>query len=54
MEWRYIAPGKPTQNGYVEIVNVSLRVKLFNQTLFLSLAQVRVEIAAWVEECNRE
>lgn len=31
-----------------------MRDKLLNETLFMSLAHARVEIAAWVEEYNRE
>lgn len=31
-----------------------MREKLVNETLFLSMAHARVEIAAWVEDCNQE
>jgi transposase InsO family protein len=48
VEWHYIAPGKPMQNGYVESFT-----ELLNETLFMSLAHARVEIAAWVEDYNR-
>ena len=54
MEWHYIAPGRPMQNGYVESFNGRMRDELLNETLFLSLAHARVEIAAWVEDYNRE
>ncbi|WP_143737079.1 IS3 family transposase [Erythrobacter tepidarius] len=54
MEWHYIAPGKPMQNGYVESFNGRMRDELLNETLFMSLAHARVEIAAWVEDYNRE
>ena len=30
MEWHYIAPGKPMQNGYVESFNVRMRDELLN------------------------
>jgi hypothetical protein len=49
VEWHYIAPGKPMQNGYVESFNGRMRDELLNETLFLSLDHARVEIAAWVE-----
>ena len=49
-----IEPGKPMQNGYVESFNGRMRDELLNETLFLSLAHARVEIAAWVEDYNRE
>jgi putative transposase len=54
MGWHYIAPGKPMQNGYVESSNGRLRDELLNETPFLSMTHARVEIAAWVEDYNRE
>ena len=42
------------QNGYVESFNGPMRDVLLNETLFLSLAHARVEIAASVEDYNRE
>ena len=54
VEWHYIAPGKPMQNGFCESFNGGMRDELLNETLFLSLAHARVEIAAWVEDYNRE
>src|SRR3546814_8237171 len=37
VEWHYIAPGKPQQNGYVESFNGRLRDECLNETLFVSL-----------------
>jgi len=54
VEWHYIAPGRPMQNGYVESFNGRMRDELLNETLFLSMAHTRVEIAAWVDDFNRE
>ena len=54
VEWHYIAPGRPLQNGYVESFNGRMRDELLNETFFLSLVHARVEIAAWVDDCNRE
>lgn len=54
VEWHYIAPGRPMQNGYVESFNGRMRDELLNETLFMGLAHARVEIAAWVEDYNRE
>jgi hypothetical protein len=34
--------------------NGRIRVELLNQTLFMTLAHARVEIAAWVEDYKRE
>lgn len=54
VEWHYIAPGRPMQNGYVESFNGHMRDERLNETLFHSMAHVRVEISAWVEDYNRE
>jgi transposase InsO family protein len=34
VEWHYIAPAKPMQNGYVESFNGRMRDELLNETLF--------------------
>jgi putative transposase len=54
IEWHYIAPGKPMQNGYVESFNGRMRDELLNETLFRSLAQAREIIAAWIDDYNTE
>jgi putative transposase len=54
IEWHYIQPGRPMQNGYVESFNGRMRDELLNETLFLSLAQAREIIAAWVDDYNTE
>ncbi|GLK56587.1 transposase InsO family protein [Methylopila capsulata] len=36
--WRYIAPGKPQQNGFIESFNGRLRDELLNETLFRYVA----------------
>ncbi len=52
VEWHYIAPGKPTQNAFVESFNGRLRDELLNETLFTSLAHVREALAIWKEDYN--
>lgn len=54
VESYYIAPSKPMQNGYVETFNGRIRDQLLDDTRFISPAHVRVEIAARVEDNNRE
>ena len=54
VEWHYIAPGRPMQNGYVESFNGRMRDELLNETLFLTLGQARDEVAGWVEDYNTE
>ena len=48
--WHYIAPGKPTQNAFVESFNGKLRDELLNETLFTSLAQARAVLSAWKDD----
>ena len=50
--WHYIAPGKPTQNGFVESFNGRMRDELLNESLFFSLDHARQKLAAWVEDYN--
>lgn len=52
IEWHYTAPGKPTQNAFVESFNGRLRDELLNETLFTSLAHARFNLAAWQEDYN--
>ena len=52
IDWHYIAPGKPMQNGYVESFNGKMRDELLNETLFFSLDQARKFITAWVDDYN--
>ena len=52
IEWHYIAPGKPTQNAFIESFNARLRDELLNETLFSSLAQVRAVLTAWKDDYN--
>ncbi len=52
VEWYYIAPGKPMQNGYIESFNGRMRDELLNESLFLDLDQARQIIAAWVGDYN--
>ncbi|WP_376967642.1 IS3 family transposase [Azospirillum sp. A26] len=52
IEWHYIAPGKPMQNGFVESFNGRLRDECLNETLFASLPHARSVLAAWKEDYN--
>ncbi len=52
VEWHYIAPGKPQQNGFIESFNARLRDECLNETIFTSLAQARSALAAWRHDYN--
>jgi putative transposase len=52
IEWRYIAPGKPMQNGFCESFNGRMRDELLNETLFFGLDHARAKIGAWTQDYN--
>lgn len=52
INWHYIAPGKPMQNGHVESFNGRMRDELLNESLFSSLKEARIVIAQWVDDYN--
>lgn len=52
VDWHFIAPGKPMQNGFVESFNGRMRDELLNETLFFDLDDARAKIAAWVADFN--
>ena len=52
IEWHYIAPGKPQQNGFVESLNRRLRDEWLNEHLFRSLPAARTIIEAWRVDYN--
>lgn len=54
VEWHYTAPGKPTQNAFVESFNGRMRDELLNETLFTCIAHAREKIAAWIDDYNSE
>jgi len=54
INWHYIAPGKPMQNGFVESFNGRMRDELLNETMFHSMAHARALIRAWVDDYNEE
>ena len=50
IDWHYIAPGKPTQNAFIESFNGKLRDECLNETLFSSLADAQEALQAWRED----
>jgi putative transposase len=50
VNWHYIAPGRPMENGYIESFNCRMRDELLNESLFID--QARWLIAAWVADYN--
>ena len=52
VNWHYIAPGKPQQNGFVESFNGRLRDELLNEEIFESLGAARKALARWRHDYN--
>lgn len=52
IDWHFIAPGKPMQNGFMESFNGRMRDELLNESLFRGLSDARKRIAAWVADYN--
>jgi len=52
VEWHYIAPGKPMQNGFVESFNGRLRDECLNEHLFTNLNEARHIIEEWRIDYN--
>jgi len=52
--WKYIAPGKPYQNGSVESFNGKLRDECLNENWFLSLKDAKMVVENWRQEYNNE
>jgi putative transposase len=53
IQWHYIAPGKPMQNGFIESFNGRFRDEFLNEVLFSTLTDARTQIATWKEDYNR-
>ena len=53
IDWHDIAPGKPTQNAFIESFNGSFRDACLNETLFSSLTDARSQITKWKEDDNQ-
>lgn len=51
---RFIAPGKPQQNGFIESFNGKVRDECLNEHWFTSLYDARRIVETWRVEYNRE
>ncbi len=49
----FIAPGKPTENAYIESFNGKFRDECLNENWFLTLQEAREKIEAWRRDYNQ-
>lgn len=54
VELRFILPGKPQQNAFVESFNGKFREECLNEHWFVSLEEAREQIEAWRQDYNRQ
>ena len=56
MNWPYITPGKPSENGFAESLNGKIRDECLNEhiwtPLFTSLAHAKQILEAWLIDDN--
>ena len=52
IDWHYIAPGKPTQNAFIESFNGKFREDCLNEHWFYNLEEARMTIEDWRVEYN--
>jgi putative transposase len=52
IEWHYITPGKPMENGFTESLNGRIRDECLNEHVFEGLAHARRLLASWLDDYN--
>jgi transposase InsO family protein len=53
IDWHFIAPGKPMQNGFCESFNGRMRDELLNESLFFGLDHARTKVTDWINDYNQ-
>lgn len=53
IEWHYITPGKPRENGFTESLNGRVRDECLNEHIFGNLTQARKITGDWQKDYNQ-
>lgn len=52
VEWHYITPGRPMENGFTESFNGKMRDEFLNENIFSTLAEAQHLAAEWLYDYN--
>jgi putative transposase len=52
IEWHYITPGRPMENGFTESFNGRMRDEFLNQNIFSTLVEAQHLAAEWLYDYN--
>jgi putative transposase len=52
IDWHYIQPGKPQQNGYTESLNGKMKDEFLNEHWFNSLQEAQAMLEEWRQDYN--
>lgn len=52
VEWHYITPGKPSENGFTESLNGKIRDEFLNEHWFCSINEARALMEEWRNDYN--
>jgi putative transposase len=52
IDWHYITPGKPQENGFTESLNGKIRDEFLNEHWFMTLAEAQRLAAEWLYDYN--
>jgi putative transposase len=52
IEWHYITPGKPNENGFTESLNGKIRDEFLNEHWFRTMAEARHLMEVWRQDYN--
>lgn len=54
INWSFIEPGKPMQNGYCERFNGTYRKEILDSYVFATLNEAKIITKCWMDEYNNE